>query len=80
MDEWEVDRRDVTVKEVLGEGAFGTVHLGTLLQDSAFIEVAIKVCLINELQPVCSVQAVACLFCSASCNWLQRGGENPVSQ
>lgn len=42
-DDWEVDCHDVTMGEMLGEGAFGSVHSGTLKTDRAILNVAIKV-------------------------------------
>ncbi|XP_062509692.1 insulin receptor-like isoform X2 [Corticium candelabrum] len=41
-DDWEVDCHDVTMGEMLGEGAFGSVHSGTLKTDRAILNVAIK--------------------------------------
>jgi insulin receptor len=42
VDEWEVDCNDVTLGAVLGEGAFGTVCLGSLRKDDEEIKVAVK--------------------------------------
>eukprot|EP00118_Oscarella_pearsei_P018035 m.182202 g.182202 ORF g.182202 m.182202 type:complete len:1194 (+) comp39289_c0_seq20:59-3640(+) len=43
-DEWEVDREDVIVEELLGEGAFGKVHRGIFQRSDSSQTVAIKSC------------------------------------
>lgn len=42
-DEWELDRDNIAMSDVLGEGAFGRVLKGTLTKDhSTTVQVAIK--------------------------------------
>ena len=38
-----MDCKDLTLGEVLGEGAFGTVYLGSLQKNNKEIKVAVKV-------------------------------------
>ena len=69
-DKWEVDAKCVVLHNVLGEGAFGKVYSGTLLDGKKELDVAVKVWM-----SACSLDFPCCwILISSLCLDTERWG------